>query len=157
MQLNQLLLSLAAPAAVRGVSAAVESVHDVSQNFIDAFTGAPQATPDTSGTAETEPAGFDAKLANFAERLREFLSGNGVQHDYAIQFQIDSTGQPEAGTSGVDGAHAAQLLNQHPEWLAELQQLASEGQFDRVSPLTNRLPGMRVNISQSSSSFWTSL
>ena len=152
MQINNLLLSLAVPAAARTVQQAASVAHHLGSSFARVLTDSPPISGSTGGEAKVEASGeneFNEKLAAFSDQLQSFLEQNGIFGDFKLKMEVDSSGQPSAAASGSEAARVIETLNQNPAWLERLGQLAAA--------IKGKLPHLNISITDQGSSHWTSL
>jgi hypothetical protein len=158
MQINNLLLSLAVPAAARTVQQAASVAHHLGSSFARALSDSPPATIAKADEASVEASGqysFDDKLAAFSDQLQSFLEKNGIFGDFKLKMEVDSSGQASAAAGGTEAARLIEALNQNPTWLERLGQLASAQQS--TAAINGKLPYLNISITDQGSSHWTSL
>lgn len=145
MQVNNLLLSLAIPAAAKTIGVASQAISNAGQSFVEALNN----KQTTTESVESSP------LQDFAERLRDFLSSHGVDDAFKLRLRVDPAGTDEAAVSGENAERVAQLLRENPDLLPELRQIAHHLQANRASPSSGLAPHLNVQITPGGSSHWT--
>lgn len=118
------LLALA-PAATAVAKHTVAAAKDTGASFASMLgnmtnaTAAPLvAEPDLKPTlAET--------LQSLADKLRNWLSENGVDGEFAIDYHVAADGDSQFNVTGSSADSVKQLLATDSSWLDKLRQLAS--------------------------------
>lgn len=158
MQVNNLLLSLAVPAAARTVQQAASVAHHLGSSFARALADSPTAASEKVSEAKLDASastGFEDQLASFSDQLKSFLEKSGIFGDFKLKMEIDSTGQASAAAGGTEAARVIEKLNANPGWLEQLNQIATAQQS--AAAINGKLPHLNISISDQGSSHWTSL
>lgn len=149
MQLNNLLLSLAVPAAGKALTAATQAASQIGNTFANLLGDARSTHRIDKAHA---PAGqFSEELAHYAEDLRDYLGQNGILGSYRIRFQIDSAGDQAASVTGNSADQVVDVLSKNRTWLGELRKIAALGQADRGDFMNQQL---NIEISDTATSHW---
>ena len=149
MHLNNLLLSVAVPAAGRAINVASSAALQVGQKFANFLTDA--KTSQRVDQAHPNEGSFGEELATYAEDLREYLADNGIFGSYRIRFQIDAEGEQSAAVSGQSADQVVNLLSKNRTWLGELRKIATLRQLDGSDYSAQQL---NIEISDAATSHW---
>lgn len=158
MQINNLLLSLAVPAAARTVQQAASVAHHLGSSFARALADSPPAASAKASEAKVDlsnKTGFGDQLTAFSDQLQSFLEQSGIFGDFKLKMEIDSSGQASAAAGGTEAARVIDALNKNPGWLEQLSQIAAAQQS--AAAVNGKLPHLNISITDQGSSHWTSL
>lgn len=149
MHLNNLLMSIAVPAAGKAINAASHAASHLGHSFAN-LLGDVRATHRVDNAHAVEGQ-FSEELAHYAEDLRDYLGKNGILGSYRIRFQIDSSGEQAASVTGNSADEVVELLSRNRTWLGELRKIASLGQVDQGDFSNQQL---NIEISDAATSHW---
>lgn len=149
MQLNQLLLPLAVPAASSALRSTAAAVHGLADSFSEYFSG-DDAKSTAHGETELSPSGLIHQLQGF---LQQIGLGDGP---YAIDFQLGHDGSSTVNASGVQSSSVLDQLNANPDLELKLRQIASA--IQQQHPSSPLQPGsLTLSITEDSWSATTGL
>ncbi|GIW99973.1 MAG: hypothetical protein KatS3mg111_3306 [Pirellulaceae bacterium] len=148
MQFNQLLLTLAAPAAARTIEATSRVVQELGSSFSQLL----HAPPPTEGIESLETA--HSQLHRIAGKLREKLRQAGVPFPFRLRVQTTEYGDLEIGTGGVGGPELKATLEENPTMLTDFRKLVTQLAELHRPAATEPPPMVAVEVSDVGAHFW---
>jgi hypothetical protein len=138
MQINPLLLSIAAPVAAKTARVLVHTAQHLGENFLHTLGSLGEGSPGTQlgaaqlaeaaeNSAETADS-LNGKLQSLSHRLRDWLAEMGVERPFELKFSVDAAGNEVSNVLGPESERISDLIHEDDGWLQQLAELTRKAQ-----------------------------